>query len=148
MRRLSWMVPQQSEDKQRNINKGANKRGKKSSKPAAIIWRQAMKIAKTFAILFAVVLVVLCFSPVTVFSGDGHPWDGDSGGEEGQTSSGAGFSDTDAVPAVSALGDPGGGDSGGINLAGFISTTQFIFWYHDVPGSLPENSGETYGTAE
>jgi hypothetical protein len=140
------MVPQQSGDKQRNIIKGAQKRGKKSSETAAIIWRQAMKIAKTFVSLFAMVLVVLCFNPATVFSGEGHPWDGD--GEGGQTSSGTGFTDTDAVPTASALGDLGGGDSGGINLASFISTMQFIFWYHDVPGSLPENSGETYGTAE
>ena len=41
-----------------------------------------MKMAKIFAIMFAVVLAVFCLSGPFAFGGDEHPWD-EEGGDDG-----------------------------------------------------------------
>ncbi len=39
-----------------------------------------MKMAKIFAIMFALVLAVFCLNGPFVFGGDAHPWDEEGGG--------------------------------------------------------------------
>ena len=39
-----------------------------------------MKMAKIFAIMFAVILAVFCLSGPYAFGGDEHPWDEEGGG--------------------------------------------------------------------
>ena len=42
-----------------------------------------MKMAKIFAIMFALVLAVFCLNGPFVFGGDSHPWDEEGGGGGG-----------------------------------------------------------------
>ncbi len=42
-----------------------------------------MKMAKIFAIMFALVLAVFCLNGPFVFGGDAHPWDEEGGGGGG-----------------------------------------------------------------
>jgi hypothetical protein len=47
-----------------------------------------MKLAKTVAILIALVMVVICFNAPAVFSGSEHPWDQEGSGGGGRTTGG------------------------------------------------------------
>ncbi len=47
-----------------------------------------MKMAKIFAIMFAVVLAVFCLSGPFAFGGDEHPWDEEDGGDGGDSEGG------------------------------------------------------------
>jgi hypothetical protein len=103
-----------------------------------------MRIAKTLAVLFALVLVVVCFNAPAVYSGEEHPWDEDGSllgdGEHNIGPNG------DSIVTVTAVNSPGTGHSGG----GVGSQNgsyrlwiafQFIFWYRDVPRFGLEHTG-------
>jgi hypothetical protein len=92
-----------------------------------------MKVTKTLAILFAAVLVVFCFNAPAVFSGtgtDGHPWDGDGGGDGGiDGSEGDTVYVVDIPTRCSSV--PGGGDTGLPDLASFLKIVCYSFWQLD-----------------
>ncbi|MEW5922575.1 MAG: hypothetical protein AB1746_01165 [Candidatus Zixiibacteriota bacterium] len=104
-----------------------------------------MQVTKTLAILFAVVLVVICFNAPVVNSWDGgsrdHPWDGDDGGDDGgdnaiiDTTSGGGVK---VLYSLSPSGNQGGEVSG---MGTFITAIHLLFVYHDMPGFYTEVLG-------
>jgi len=102
-----------------------------------------MKIAKAFAIIFAMVVVVICFNAPFVHSGasyDGHPWDGEEDGGGG-TDGGEGKDSTLIIndpdkPLHSGTGD---GD-GSLDLGTIMTVMQSIFWYHDFPSGVTSES--------
>ncbi len=104
-----------------------------------------MQVTKTLAILFAVVLVVICFNAPVVNSWDGgtrdHPWDGDGSGDGGgdniiiDTTSNGG---TKVLLTISPSGNQGGGVSG---LGTFVTAVHLLFVYHDMPGFYTEVLG-------
>ena len=103
-----------------------------------------MRIAKTLALVFAVVLVVVCFNAPVVNSWEGsrdHPWDGDDGGHD-DGGDGIGI-DTTVVPGdliTLKVGESGGGD----NVTGygtFVIAVRLLLVYHDMPGFYTEVFG-------
>ncbi len=102
-----------------------------------------MKFAKVFAILFALILAVFCFSAPLVNAGDEHPWD-----EEGPSYGG--------TTSIDPNGDNGGGTTpSSANTYQQISAStiytdavlylQNIVLYHELP-SLGDD--ETQSEAE
>lgn len=96
-----------------------------------------MKIAKTLAILGAVVLVVVCFNAPAVFSGEVHPWDEDgSGGGDGDT--GDPGEDTTVVLENDTAPDDYNSYGGGTGWPGFSDLVTFIHYvitYYHLPGA-------------
>ena len=105
-----------------------------------------MKIAKALVILFALVLVVVCFNAPAVYSYDeDHPWDEDNGGgTDGED--GSYKPDTDSTGIIrSGITDPGE-DSEGTDeiMTGDFDLwldLQFLFWYYDLPGKNVDGLG-------
>ena len=100
-----------------------------------------MKIAKAFAILLAMVLVVLCFNAPFVYSfEDEDPWDGEDNDNGGGTDGGGSQGDSTGVddnifkPLYSGDGS-GGGLNSSSDFADFMSVVCFIFWHRDLPGT-------------
>ena len=99
-----------------------------------------MKIAKAFAIVFAMVLVVICFNAPFVHSGssyDGHPWDGEDGGGGG-TDGGQGRDTTLLInnPDTPLRSGTGVGSLEPSDLEMVVTTLRSIFWYHDIPSGV------------
>lgn len=101
-----------------------------------------MKLAKTLAILLAMVLVVMCFNAPIVFSGEEHPWDGDgTGGGDGLGGDNSG-GDLDTT-----LNDPLEDPLYGSNPdnpfdPGYLISIQFLIWYHDLPGDVLKDEND------
>lgn len=96
-----------------------------------------MKITKALAILFALVLVVVCFNAPAVYSYEDHPWDEDGDGSGGGDGSGI-IPDPDTTiirtDPADPEGDPEGTDGFGWPKGpGLWLDLQFLFWYHNVP---------------
>ncbi len=106
-----------------------------------------MRIAKTIVILFALVLVVMCFNAPILFSAEEHPWDGDGPGDGNDGAVVDPPSDTTIV-------DPGDGDEdrGSIYdpadfpLNDLFFNVQFLLRFYSIPGSPPENNGASSNT--
>jgi len=91
-----------------------------------------MKLAKTLAMMFALVVAVFCFSAPLVSAGDEHPWD-----EEGPSSGG--------INSIDPNGDIGDGTqpTDGLNTRISASTIyhdavillQYTILYHELPNS-------------
>lgn len=101
-----------------------------------------MKLAKTLAILVAMVLVVMCFNAPIVFSGEEHPWDGDGTGGDGL---GGGTSDdgVDTTIVGPADNDPLRGSNPDDPFdPGYLISIQFLIWYHDLPGYVQKDEND------
>jgi hypothetical protein len=106
-----------------------------------------MKMAKALAILFAMVLVIMCFNAPFVYSGEEHPWDGDGGSNGGISDGYTGPGDDSLVvdPMVKDEGTRGYDPSYPVDPE-FLISMQFILWYHDVPtGVSKEENGASNG---
>ena len=104
-----------------------------------------MRVTKTLAIIFAVVLVVVCFNAPVVNSWEGsrdHPWDGDDGGHD-DGGDGIGI-DTTGTPGDIFTFKVGQPDGDGDRLSGygtFVTAVRLLLVYHDVPGFYTEVLG-------
>jgi hypothetical protein len=106
-----------------------------------------MKIAKTFAILLASVLVVICFNAPFVHSveGDGHPWDGESGDGGGGTNSGGHGQDTTIIifrPDAPTRSDLSPMLIRSAGLERIQSVLYFLVWYRDIPCAKTARMGQ------
>ena len=103
-----------------------------------------MRVAKTLAIVFAVVLVVVCFNAPVVNSWEGsrdHPWDGDDGGHD---DGGDGIDvDTTGVPGdiLTLKAGPSGYGDGVSGYGTFVTAVRLLLVYHDAPGFYTEVLG-------
>ena len=106
-----------------------------------------MKMTKTLAIIFAVVLVVVCFNAPAVNSLDGtslgHPWDGDSGDRDdggndlGEDTTGT----TGNILLFNSVIPPNGGQNSSVGKGTFVVAIHMLFVYHDLPGFYSEMIG-------
>jgi hypothetical protein len=92
-----------------------------------------MKMAKTLAIIFALVLAVICFYAPPVIGGDEHPWDEEGGNDSEGNSSGEVIT---APPPLINQGSDGGSDWYG-SYDQFIMYLEFLVWYNDIPNTEP-----------
>lgn len=81
-----------------------------------------MKMAKIFAIMFAVVLAVFCLSGPFAFGGDEHPWDEEGGDDGGDLDGAPPDADPDQDPTAKA-GSGTAMPSDGSGILYFISFT-------------------------
>ncbi len=106
-----------------------------------------MKIAKALVILFALVLVVVCFNTPAVYSYDeDHPWDEDNGGgTDGEDGSYKPDSDSTEIVRGGTI-DPGDGSEGTNGIVtddvNLWLDLQFLLWYFDLPGKNIDNAGQ------
>jgi hypothetical protein len=104
-----------------------------------------MRVTKTLAIVFAVVLVVVCFNAPVVNSWEGsrdHPWEGDDGGrDDGGDNIGI---DTTASPGELITFKIAQPDNDGGSVSGygtFVVAVRLLLVYHDIPGFYAEVLG-------
>jgi hypothetical protein len=100
-----------------------------------------MRIAKTIAMLFALVLVVVCFNAPAIYSGEEHPWDGDGPGDPNDGSIIDPSGDTIIV-------NPGGGDvdhsnsdiePGTVGFDDLLFNVQYFLQFYSIPSSSTNN---------
>jgi hypothetical protein len=101
-----------------------------------------MKLAKTLAILFALVMVVICFNAPAVFSGEEHPWDQEGGGGRttgGGSSTGGGLNPDTVKIGASSTKSIGPREAMTKFTGSFTAyerllvTFNFVIWYRDIP---------------
>jgi len=102
-----------------------------------------MKLTKALAILFAMVLVVICFNAPVVFGGDEFPWDEDNDnsgdGVHGSVEDSLKYGDN-AFEKLDAIGIDGTGGTSGttLTLIRFVPYMNVVVWYSDAPAVYQE----------
>lgn len=102
-----------------------------------------MRIAKTIAMFFALILVVMCFNAPILFSAEEHPWDGDGPGDGDGDDGTIVDPTTDTIIVVPPDEDE---DQSIYDPDGFVPndplfTLQFLFMFYSIPDSQLENNG-------
>nr|MBN2278248.1 hypothetical protein [candidate division Zixibacteria bacterium] len=96
-----------------------------------------MKLTKALAIIFAMVLVVICFNAPVVFGEDEYPWDEDndnsSGGIHGTVEDSLKYGDT-FNRLTAATGGANGGNTEPYIFIQFVPILDIIIWYDNIPG--------------
>ncbi len=106
-----------------------------------------MRIAKITAMLFALVLVVICFNAPILFSAEEHPWDGDGPGDGSDGSIVDPPGDTTITnPNDDEEEDGSNYDPDNLGLNDLLFNLQFFFLFYSVPDSPKENSGASGNT--
>lgn len=104
-----------------------------------------MRIAKITAILFAFLLVVMCFNAPVVLSGEEHPWDGDGSGD-GSGDDGAIGTDTNTTlidPTSDIEEETSNGDPDNPGLDDLSFGIWFLLWYYDIPDTRMGDDGQS-----
>jgi hypothetical protein len=108
-----------------------------------------MRIAKTIAILIALVLVVICFNAPAIYSGEEHPWDGDGPGDgtDGATIDPAN-SDTTTVNPGSGDSDQNGSyyDPDDYGFSDLLFNVQYFLQFYSIPSSQSMSNGASSST--
>jgi len=107
-----------------------------------------MRIAKTLAMLFALVLVVICFNAPVLYSGEEHPWDGDGSGDGTDGSVIDSPNDT-LIIIPGADDDTEDGsiyDPDDLDITELLFNVQYFLQFYSIPGSANENSGASSST--
>ncbi len=105
-----------------------------------------MRIAKTLAMLFALVLVVMCFNAPILFSAEEHPWDGDGPGDGSDGTIIDPTIDTTIVVPPDEEEDFSTYNPDGLNPDGLLFDLQFFFMFYSIPDYPAENSGASGNT--
>lgn len=86
-----------------------------------------MRMAKIFAIMFALFLAVFCMSGPFAFGGDEHPWDEEGGGDGGDLDGVDPDPEEDEIPDVVGFGaGTSVGQSDGSRTIDFMRYSLFI----------------------
>ena len=100
-----------------------------------------MRIAKTMAMLFALILVVMCFNAPILFSAEEHPWDGDGPGDSGDGTIIDPTIDSVIVVPPDEDDDYSTYDPDDFVPNDLLFNLQFLFLFYSIPNSPVENSG-------